>query len=141
VDLPWPVSNRTALFHAWVTVSDDRKSATITGESVESSKADNLPRQVRARIYTSTFQMTQLPGRVDVVVLAFVDPGGWMPKWLVSRFTGYVARSTFVGLRRQVARKIYSARQVAAMRQRILAYGSEASISRQAVTPSRVPVK
>src|SRR2546423_13505240 len=25
VDLPWPVSDRTALFHAWVTVSDDRK--------------------------------------------------------------------------------------------------------------------
>ena len=122
VHLPWPVSDRTAVFHAWVTVSDDRKCATITGESVESPQADKLPRQVRARIHTSTFQMTQLPGRVDIVVLAFVDPGGWMPKWLVSRFTGYVARSTFVGLRRQVARKLYSARQLAAMHQRILAY-------------------
>lgn len=153
VDLPWPVSDRTALLHAWVTVSDDGKCATITGESVESPQADKLPRQVRARIHTSTFQMTQLPGRVNIVVLAFVDPGGWMPKWLVSRFTSHVARSTFVGLRQQVARKLYSARQVAAMRQRILAYGSvsgeekrvkqahESIPSRPEVTPSRVPVR
>ena len=124
VDLPWPVSDRTALFRAWVTVSDDRKTATITGESEESPQADKLPRQVRARIHTSIFRMTQLPGRVDIVVLAFVDPGGWMPKWIVNRFTGYVARSTFLGLRRQVARKLYTARQLAAMRQRILAYDS-----------------
>ena len=145
VDLPWPASDRTALFSARVTVSDDRTCATITGESVESPLADGLPRQVRARIHTSTFQMTQLSGRVEIVVLVFVDPGGFMPKWLVSRFTDHVARSTFVDLRRQVARNLYSARQIAAMRHRILAYraasGGEASVRPQGVAPSHAPAK
>ena len=153
VDLPWPVSDRTALFHARVTVSEDRMCATITGESVESPLADKLPRRLRAQIHTSTFEMTQLPGRVEIVVLVFVDPGGWMPKWLVSRFTGYVARSTFVDLRRQVGRKLYSARQLAAMRQRILAYGGvggeekrvkqahETSVGRKDIALSRVQGK
>ena len=138
-------SDRTALFNARVTVSDDRTRAIITAESVESPLADGLPRQVRARIHTSTFQMTQLPGRVEIVVLVFVDPGGFLPKWLVSRFTDHVARSTFVDLRRQVARKLYSARQIAAMRRRILAYssvgGGEASVSQPGGTPSRAPTE
>jgi hypothetical protein len=129
VDLPWPVSDRSAVIRAHITVSDDRGRATITAESVESCPADTLPRLVRAQVHPSTFQMTQAPGRVEIVALVFVDPAGWIPKWIVNYFAGRVARATFVGLRRQVARNLYSAAQRRAMRERILAYGRAPTVT------------
>jgi hypothetical protein len=63
--------------------------------------------------------MTQAPGRVEIVALVFVDPGGWIPKWLVNHFATRVARSTFSGLRRQVSRRLYSPSQLRAMHARM----------------------
>lgn len=123
VDLPWPVRDRSALIQARVQVSDDRRTAIIHGQSIPSHPADTLPRLVRAEVAPSTLQMTQAPGRVDIVVLVFVDPGGLIPKWLVNQFATRVARSTFRDLRRQVAKRLYSPAQVRAMHQRIEAYG------------------
>jgi hypothetical protein len=122
VDLPWPASDRTAIVRVRVTVSDDLRRATIAGESVESSLADKLPKLVRAQIHTSTFQMTQVGSRVEVVALVFIDPSGSVPKWIVNYFTRRGARTTLSGLRRQVARKLYSPPQVEAMRRRIEGY-------------------
>jgi len=123
VDLPWPVQDRSALIQARVRVSEDRRTATIHAQSIPSHPADTLPRLVRAEVAPSTLQMTQAPGRVDIVALVFVDPGGWIPKWLVNYFATRVARSTFQDLRRQVQRRLYTPAQVRAMHQRIEAYG------------------
>lgn len=122
VDVPWPVQDRTAIVQVRVTVNDDLRCATIAGESVESSLADGLPKLVRAQIHASTFQMTQVGNRVEVVALVFIDPCGSLPKWIVNHFTRRGARTTLIGLRRQVARKLYSASQVMAMRRRIEGY-------------------
>jgi len=122
VDLPWPASDRTAIVRVRVTVSDDLHRATIAGESVESHLADRLPKLVRAQVHTSTFQMTQAGGQVEVVALVFIDPSGWVPKWIVNYFTRRGARTTLSGLRRQVARRLYSPTQVTAMRHRIESY-------------------
>jgi hypothetical protein len=122
VDLPWPARDRTAVIRAQVTVSDDLKRATIATESVNSHLADRLPTLVRARVHTSTFQMTQRTGHVEVVALVFIDPVGSIPKWIVNHFTRRAARSTLAGLRRQVARKLYTPSQVMAMRKRIEGY-------------------
>jgi len=73
-------------------------------------------------VHASTFQMTQLAGRVEVVALVFIDPCGSLPKWLVNYFTRRGARTTLSGLRRQVSRRLYSPGQVAAMRRRIEGY-------------------
>jgi len=123
VDLPWPVRDRSALIQAHVEVSEDRRTATIHARSIASHPADKLPALVRAEVSPSTLQMTQVPGRVDAVALVFIDPGGWIPKWLVQHFATGVARSTLKDLRRQVSRHLYSPSQVRAMRERIEAYG------------------
>lgn len=126
VHLPWPVQDRSAVIHARIMVSDDRRQATIACESIDTPLADSLPALVRAHVHRSTFRMTQEPGHVDVVALVFVDPRGWIPKWVVNYFATRVAHSTFVGLRRQVGRKLYSTAQRNAMRERILSYGRTA---------------
>ena len=122
VDLPWPASDRTAVVRIQVTVSDDLRRATIAGESVNSPLADRFPKLVRAQVHSSTFQMTQVGDRVEVVALVFIDPSGSVPKWIVNYFTRRGARTTLVGLRRQVARRLYTLSQVSAMRRRIEGY-------------------
>jgi len=122
VNLPWPARNRTAVIRATITVRDDLKRATIAAQSVETHLADGLPELVRAQVYASTFQMTQVQDHVEVVALVFIDPCGRIPKWVVNYFTRKAARSTLAGLRRQVARKLYSRDQLTAMRRRIEGY-------------------
>ena len=122
VNVPWPARNRTAVIRARVAVRDDLQRATIAAESVDSHLADRLPTLVRARVYASTFQMTQIGDRVEVVTLVFIDPCGRIPKWIVNYFSRRAARSTLAGLRRQVARRLYSPEQVLAMRRRIEGY-------------------
>ena len=122
VDLPWPAEDRSAVVRVRVTVSDDLARAVIAAESVESPLANRLPKLVRAQVHASTFQMTQLPGRVEVVALVFIDPCGSLPKWIVNYFTRRGARTTLSGLRRQVSRRLYSPGQVAAMRRRMEGY-------------------
>ena len=122
VDLPWPASDRTAIVRVRATVSDDLRRATIAGESVDSPLADRLPKLVRARVHASSFQMTQVGDRVEVVALVFIDPCGSVPKWIVNYFTRRGARTTLTGLRRQVARRLYSPSQVTAMQRRIQGY-------------------
>jgi START domain len=125
VHLPWPVSDRSALLRATVSVSEGGRRATIAAQSIESCREDTLPKFVRAQIHPSIFQMVQEPGHVDVLALVFVDPCGSIPKWIVNYFAGRVARTTFIGLRKQVGRNLYSAAQRRAMRERILRYVQE----------------
>jgi hypothetical protein len=122
VDVPWPAEDRSAVVRVRVSVSDDLRRATIAGESVESPLADRLPKLVRAQVHASTFQMTQVGTRVEIVSLVFIDPCGGVPKWLVNYFTRRGARTTLVGLRRQVARKLYSPSQIMAMHRRMEGY-------------------
>jgi len=122
VFVPWPAQNRTAVIRARVAVSDDLSRAVIAAQSVDSHLADRLPKLVRAQIHASTFQMTQVGNHVEVVALVFIDPCGSIPKWIVNHFSRRAARATLVGLRRQVARKLYSPAQLAAMHRRIQGY-------------------
>ena len=122
VNLPWPVSDRSALIRAEVDVSDDHRRATISARSVDTCPEDTLPRLVRARIHPSIFQMTQRRSRVEIVALVFVDPRAGIPRWVVNYFATRVARQTLAGLRRQVGRNLYSPAQRSAMHERILAY-------------------
>ncbi len=120
VYMPWPVSDRSAIIRARITVSDDRVRATIAAESVPSHPAaDTLPVLVRSQVHTSTFQMTQKPGQVEVVALVFIDPRGNVPKWIVNYFAGRMARATLRDLRKQVAKHLYSPAQVRQMTRRI----------------------
>jgi hypothetical protein len=130
VNMPWPVLDRTALIRATITVSDDRRRATITARSIDAHPADTLPKLVRATVHESTFQMTQTPAGVEVVALVFIDPGGSIPKWIVNYFARRVARSTLAGLRKQVARKLYPPGRLEAMRRRILAYSDARASAR-----------
>jgi hypothetical protein len=122
VHLPWPVQDRSAVIRALISVSDDKREATIACSSINSPLADSLPVLVRAQVHESTFHMTQQAGQVNVVALVFIDPCGWIPKWIVNYFAGRVARSTFADLRKQVAKNLYSRAQRNEMHERIQAY-------------------
>ena len=122
VAMPWPVTDRSTLIRVRISVRDDLRQATIAAESVASHPSDTLPQLVRALVYASTFQMTQVDGHVEVATLVFIDPRGRIPKWVVNFFTGRVARATLSGLRRQVARQLYAPSLRDAMRKRMLVY-------------------
>ncbi len=122
VKMPWPVQDRSALIRVRITVSDDLRRATIAAESDESHPRDTLPVLVRSLVYASTFQMTQVGDHVEVAALVFIDPRGRIPKWVVNLFTSGVARTTLEGLRRQVARGLYSPQQVEALHARMAAF-------------------
>ena len=122
VAMPWPARDRRALIRVRISGSDDLTSATIAAESVDAHWADTLPVLVRSRVYASTFQMTQVADHVEVAALVFIDPRGRIPKWIVNFFTRRVARATLNGLRRQVARKLYSPQKLEAIHQRMQAY-------------------
>lgn len=122
VAVPWPASDRSAVIRALITVTDDLRQATIAAQSVDLATPDSLPRLVRATVHASTFQMTQVGDHVDVVAYLFIDPAGSVPKWIVNYFARRVARSTLNGLRRQVARRLYTPEQVSAMHERMHRY-------------------
>ena len=124
VAMPWPVADRSALIRVRIGVSENQRSATIAAESVESHPADTLPLLVRAQVYTSTFQMTQVGDHVEVASLVFIDPRGRIPTWVVNYFTSRVARTTLEGLRRQVARELYPREKLDAMKRRIAGYAA-----------------
>jgi hypothetical protein len=96
--------------------------ATVTGRSVTCCASSEYPELVRAEIYESTFQMRTVEGGTEVTALVFIDPKGQLPLWVVNLFTGGVSRQTLNGLRRQVAKHLYSAETLQAMRERILDY-------------------
>ena len=120
--MPWPIADRTSVVRVRISVSKDQRTATIAGRSVEAAPTAAYPALVRALIYDSTFQMTRAAEGTEVTALIFIDPQGNLPKWAVNLFTGTVSRSTLAGLRRQVAKKLYSPEVIAAMRERILDY-------------------
>ncbi len=122
IAMPWPVIDRTTLIRVRISVSDDRSTATLAAESVDSHPRDSLPSLVRAQVYASTMQLKQIGEQVEVRSLVFIDPRGRIPLWAVHYYTSRVAQATLEGLRRQVARKLFSREQVEAMRSRISGY-------------------
>lgn len=124
VAMPWPVEDRSALVKVSISISDDQQTATVTGRSVSSAAAARYPELVRAEIYESTFQMRSVAGGTQVTALVFIDPKGSLPLWVVNLFTGGVSRQTLSGLRRQVAKHLYSSETLDAMHERIMDYRS-----------------
>ncbi len=122
VAMPWPVMDRSSLVRVTIAISDDQKMATVTARSVSCCARADLPELVRAEIYESTFQMRTVAGGTEVTALVFIDPKGSLPLWVVNLFTGGVSRQTLSGLRRQVAKRLYSEEVLAAMRERIYDY-------------------
>ena len=122
--MPWPLTDRTARVRVAITVSDDLQTVVIAGRSVNCCGRPDLPEHVRAEIYESTFQMVRKPGGTEVTALAFVDPRGNLPSWVVNLFTGREARKTLEGLRRQVSRGLYAPATIEAFRRRISSYAA-----------------
>jgi len=117
--MPWPLSDRTARVRVLVSVSRHRNVVSIVGRSVRARGRPDLPEFVLAEVYESTFQMARRAGSTEVTALAFVDPRGNLPKWVVNLFTGREARRTLVGLRRQVDRNLYGPAVLGEIRARI----------------------
>lgn len=128
--MPWPLSDRTARVRLLVSSSDDGKTVTVAGSSVRCCPRSDLPEFVRAEIYESTFQMVRRGSQTEVTALAFVDPRGNVPQWVVNLFTGREARRTLEGLRRQVAKELYPPATLEAVRMRIRNYPGRETVLR-----------
>lgn len=134
MNMPWPVADRAALLQVNISVSADLRTATVEAHSVDCCLPDGAPRNVRAEVHASTFQMTQDGDQVRVLGLVFIDPRGALPKWAVNLYTRVVARSTLSNLRRQVARKLYGPEVLAELRRRIAGYQGYAAAQAAAQT-------
>ena len=85
--MPWPLTDRTAVVRVRIAVSPDKNTATIAASSTEHGGATALFTGVRSMVYASTFQMTRAGEFTEVATLAFVDPRGGLPQWVVNFFT------------------------------------------------------
>ena len=122
MSMPWPFVDRTAIVRVRIGVSEDQSVATVEATSVANYPAPGLPMLLRSEVFESTFQMRRSPEGTRVTALVFVDPKGNLPAWVVNLFTSRVSRQTLEGLRRQVARKLYSPAALEALHHRILHY-------------------
>jgi hypothetical protein len=139
--MPWPVADRCTLVQVDISVSDDRRTASIAAHSIDCCLPAGAPDNVRAKVYASTFQMTQDGPQVRVVGLVFIDPEGALPKWAVNLYTRVVARHTLSHLRRQVGRKLYGPAVLADLTRRIQGYQAWAEKNRAPAPPRPGPAQ
>lgn len=107
VDLPWPASNRDFIIRITLTQEPKTKLMTIV--------AENMPKYISEkngiiRIQRSSGLWHIIPidaNHVRVEYTLQVDPGGWIPAWLVNMVASTGPYQSFVGLRKQVKKEKY----------------------------------
>ena len=82
-DLPWPVSDRDALFHVvWEQAADS--SVTMTARAVGDSDINKKRGVVRLKDALTNWTFNPVEGGVEVVFDAHVDPGGPLPAFVTN---------------------------------------------------------
>jgi hypothetical protein len=107
VDLPWPVSNRDFIIR--ITLSQDPKTRVMT------IVAENMPTYIsekngiiRIQRSSGLWHITPVDAtHVRVEYTLQVDPGGWIPAWLVNMVASTGPYQSFIGLRKQVKKEKY----------------------------------
>jgi hypothetical protein len=107
VDLPWPASNRDFIIR--ITLTQDVKTKVIT------IVAENMPTYIsekngiiRIQRSSGLWHITPVDAsHVRVEYTLQVDPGGWIPAWLVNMVASTGPYQSFIGLRKQVKKEKY----------------------------------
>lgn len=106
--VPWPMSNRDLVLHSKLRVDPDTRKVTIDVEA----RPEAYPEQegyFRIRKMTSTWQFApKQNGKVEVVYVTHVDPGGNIPHQLVNAHTLDTPLNSLRGLREMIQKPEYS---------------------------------
>jgi hypothetical protein len=101
-DLPWPVTDRDLCVEARITydpVTGIRRVHAVPLDSVIPEKPD----MVRIKNYWQDWTMQQVrPGIIHVTLEGSVDPGGYIPAWLIN----LVITDTPINIMRKVREKV-----------------------------------
>jgi hypothetical protein len=107
VDLPWPASNRDFIIRITLTQDPKTRVMTIIAENMPtyiSEKKDII----RIRRSSGLWHITPIDANhVRVEYTLQVDPGGWIPAWLVNMVASTGPYQSFIGLRKQVSKEKY----------------------------------
>jgi hypothetical protein len=107
VDLPWPASNRDFIIRITLTQDPKTRVMTIIAENMPtyiSEKKDII----RIQRSSGLWHITPIDANhVRVEYTLQVDPGGWIPAWLVNMVASTGPYQSFIGLRKQVGKEKY----------------------------------
>jgi hypothetical protein len=107
VNIPWPIQHRDFVAHLTVRQNPDNKVVTVDGPAV-SGLVPIKEGIVRVRSSKSLWIITPIAkGVVKVLYTLQVDPGGYVPAWLVNLLAGEGPLKSFEGLKLQLKKPIY----------------------------------
>lgn len=113
VSLPWPARNRDFIISIGISQDVQSKAVTILAQN----KPTYLPEKkniVRIQQSSGKWLITPLNnGLTRIEYVLQVDPGGWLPAWLVNLFAARGPYESFRNLREQVKKPIYHSAQLA----------------------------
>jgi len=110
---PYPFSDRDAAIH--FTISQDPKSKVISTHSL--AVPDYVPDKkdiVRLPVFDGSYQLTPLSGGdVQVIYMLQIDPGGYIPSWLVNATIITGPLESTIRMQKQVEKAEYQDRKLA----------------------------
>lgn len=107
VDLPWPASNRDFIIRITLTQDPKTRVMTIVAENMPTyiSEKNGI---IRIQRSSGLWHITPIDANhVKVEYTLQVDPGGWIPAWLVNMVASTGPYQSFIGLRKQVNKEKY----------------------------------
>jgi len=101
-NVPWPISDRDAVYRSHVKVNAKRTEVTIVFKAIRGKvpRVSGVVRMVNLRGHFKFKKLGEHKTRIDYQVDA--DPGGWIPKWLARLATRKMPLSTIQGMRKRV---------------------------------------
>jgi ribosome-associated toxin RatA of RatAB toxin-antitoxin module len=102
-DVPWPISDRDAIYRSEVSIDEAKREVAVNFKAVKSKKVgpvDGVVRMVKLKGHFKFKGLSENKTRIDYQIDA--DPGGWIPKWLARLATRKLPLSTIQSLRKQV---------------------------------------
>jgi hypothetical protein len=112
IGAPWPVSNRDMVNHLTVTQDRTSKTVTITANSVP----DFIPHEenlVRVPSSASTWVIVPLSSsRLRVTYSIQIDPGGYVPAWMVNMVSAQAPYESFKNIRDKIRGRSFDPKTV-----------------------------
>lgn len=104
-DLPWPVQDRDAVVEGVVTQLPREGKVHVRFRTVTHPAAPPRPDCLRVPYTEGSFTLTESSrGQIQVTYTVRLDPGGWLPDWLVRAFVKDAPYHTLRAFQTQVAR-------------------------------------
>jgi hypothetical protein len=102
-DVPWPVSDRDAVYRSKVLVDIKSMRVYIRFKAIQSPSVPLVKGVVRMDDIQGFYHLQAMgPNKTMVVYQVDADPKGWLPKWLAQLATRRLPLDTLLNLRKQV---------------------------------------